>query len=520
MTPLFLFHFSASAMAATIYVDVGESVQTAMNSASPGDTIILAGGTYEEDLSTEVDGTEADPITVTAEEDAPATITARGEVLQIDHAHWVFENILFDGQFGESDTIDIKDGAHDTVLRNVTVSRSGRDCIDMGAPSNVRILNSEIHSCLWFDEDDDERKDAHGITGGAVRDLSIIDTVIHTVSGDALQFDPGRDTRGWNSIVIQGCELYAEPLTEDTNGFRAGQTPGDNAIETKVHPDAERARLLIEDTTIRGFKDGLDIDNQAALFIKEGVDATVRRTIIRDSEIGIRAKGPTSSRPKGAHLRVENSVLYDLEEGIRFEDNVESLEVMFTTFGVNIATPLVEDGPTDEAPAFTNNLFTVPEVPTFAPETAGNRATTAEHYVNAEARNHRLTEDSSAIDAGVEIDDILLDFDQLERTIGEAPDAGAFEFGQEIPEDTGDPDDTGFNLDTGEASGDDPSVPDEADTGIETEPGVPGIGAAEQVGEKGGCGCTASPARGTAILWLFASFVAVFRSKARPFTGQ
>ena len=129
MIGILLHYAMASATAATIYVEVGESVQTAMNEASPGDTIVLAEGTYEEALSTEVDGSEGSPITVTAEADAKATITARGEVLQIDHAHWVFENINFDGQFGESDTIDIKDGAHHTELRNVTVSRSGRDCI-------------------------------------------------------------------------------------------------------------------------------------------------------------------------------------------------------------------------------------------------------------------------------------------------------------------------------------------------------------------------------------------------------
>ena len=518
MIGILLHYAMASATAATIYVEVGESVQTAMNEASPGDTIVLAEGTYEEDLSTEVDGSEGSPITVTAEADAKATITARGEVLQIDHAHWVFENINFDGQFGESDTIDIKDGAHHTELRNVTVSRSGRDCIDMDAPEHVQILNSVIHSCLWFDSDADEREDAHGITGGAVQDLSIIDTVIHTVSGDALQFDPGRDTRGWNSIVIQGCEFYTEPLSEDTNGFRSGQTPGDNAIETKVHPDADRARLLIEDTTIYGFKNGMDIEDQAALFIKEGVDATLRRTVIHGSEIGLRVRGPTSSRPKGAHLRVENSVLYDLEEGVRFEDNVESLEVVFTTFGMNVASPVVEIGTTDVVPTFTNNLFTIPTLPAFASEEKGNRATTSDHYVNPDGRNHRLTEGSPAIDAGVEIADIILDFDRLERTIGDAPDAGAFEFGQEISEDTGDINDTGLWEDTGEAPSGDTDAPSGDDTGIEVEPDVPGIGAAEQVGEKGGCGCAAKPSRETTLLWLFASFVAVFRSRKRSAT--
>ena len=70
----------------------------------------------------------------------------------------------------------------------------------------------KIHQCLWFDEDEDERRDAHGVTGGAVTNLTIKDTEIHTFSGDAIQFDPGRWEPGWNDIHISGCKLWLEPL--------------------------------------------------------------------------------------------------------------------------------------------------------------------------------------------------------------------------------------------------------------------------------------------------------------------
>ncbi len=67
----------------------------------------------------------------------------------------------------------------------------------------------------------------------------------------------------------------------------------------------------------------MDFSNQAALLLKENVDVTVSRTLIRDSEIGLRVRGPTA-RP-GAHVSVDNCVIYDVSVGVRYEDNVESL---------------------------------------------------------------------------------------------------------------------------------------------------------------------------------------------------
>lgn len=511
MLGFFLHHLSTGALAATVYVGTDESIQSAMNDASPGDTIVLAAGTYSEDLSTEVPGTEDAPITVMSGDDGRATITALGEVLQIDHPHWIFEDLVFDGQFGDSDIIDINDAADHTRLSNVVVQRSSRDCIDMGAPSHVRITDSEIHSCLWFDDDEEEPRDAHGITGGAVQNLSIVNTSIHRVSGDAIQFDPGRSAPGWNSIVIQHCRLYAEPLTEDTNGFRTGQTPGDNAIDTKTNPEAERASLVIEDTVVWGFANGMDVSDQSALFIKEGVDATIRRTIVRNSEIGFRIRGPTSARPEGAHVRIENSLLHDLDVGIQFEDDVEALTVLHTTFGVNVTTPLVEDGSTATVPVIRNSLFTVPTLPSIALESEGNRATTTDSFVNSAARNHRLTGESNAIDAGIEIADVTTDFDELDRWIGMAPDAGAFEYGQEVTMDTGEHGDTGgpdtgdFDSDTGIAAPTEPTEPE--------EPSVPGIGAAERVGEQGGCSCSASTRLNTGLLWALGGLLVAVRSR-------
>jgi hypothetical protein len=517
MFGLFFYCVMPNAFATVTHISVGDSIQTAFNDATPGDIIVIAEGTYNEDLSTESGGSDDAPILVRAAEDATVIITALGEVLQIDHPYWTFEDIIFDGQFGSSDTIDINDGADHTRLTRVEVRRSGRDCIDMGAPSGVTIEDSKIHQCLWFDDDDDERRDAHGVTGGAVTNLTIKDTVIHTFSGDAIQFDPGRWEPGWNNIRISGCQLWLEPLAVDLNGFLAGQVPGENAIDTKTFANGERASLVVEDTEVWGFRDGVDFSNQAAFLIKENVDAVFRRVVVHDSEIAFRLRGPTDIRPQGAWVTVENSLIYDVEVAVRFEDNLEQLSMVFTTFGMGIDHALVEVESYATVPDIRNSLFVEMDLPSFAAASDGNVAATSDALEDPDGRDHHLTEGASAIDAGILIEDISEDLDGGERFIGEAPDAGAYEYGQSVEEDTGfdDLNDTGDSAenDTGTDLQDDGPPEDEP-------PEKMGIGAAESVGEKGGCGCSGSPNPPRIWPWILVLSACLTRRKMTTNVGS
>ena len=482
MFGLFFLCVMPNAHATVMHVSEGESIQAALNDATAGDIIVIAEGTYSEDISTESSGSDEAPILVRAADDATVIITAPGEVLQIDNSYWTFQDLIFDGQFGTSDTIDINDGGDHTLLSRVEVRRSGRDCIDMAAPSGVTIEDSKIHQCLWFDDDEDERRDAHGVTGGAVTDLTIRDTVIHTFSGDAIQFDPGRWEPGWNNIRISGCQLWLEPLSVDLNGFNAGQVPGENAIDTKTWPDGERASLVVEDTEVWGFQNGVDFSNQAAFLIKENVEAVFKRVVVYDSEIAFRLRGPTDTRPQGAWVSVENSLIYDVDVAVRFEDNLEHLSMVFTTFGMGVEQALLPVDSEDTVPDIKNSLFVELDLPSFAAESDGNTQADADDLEDPDARDHHLTEGASAIDAGIEIEEITEDLDGGERFIGMAPDAGAYEFGQVIEDDTG-------LMDTGDPEEEDTGGDVQDEPGDDEPPGDPGIGAAESVGEKGGCGC-------------------------------
>jgi len=493
---LWLSLFLPYAAAADLTVNPGESIQATMNEAVPGDVIVIMAGIYDEDLSTESDGTEASPITMRAE--GEVIITAPGEVLAIDHAYWVFEDLIFDGQYGSADTLDIDDDANHLRLVRVEVRHSGRDCIDMGAPTGVSIIDSEIHHCLHYDADDDERVDAHGITGGAVQDLSILGTDIHTFSGDAVQFDPGREAPGWDNIVIRDCRFWLAPLTENENGFEIGQVTGENAIDTKTVPDGSRATLLIEDSSFWGFKDGIDFSNQAALLLKENVEVTISRVRIFDSEIGIRVRGPTDTRPLGARVRVQSSLLYNLDIGIRYEDDIEDLELYHLTFGTGVETFFDAAGAETDAPDVRNTIFLGAELPIEAGDDAANLTASVDDFIDSDSHDYHLAPDSPAIDAGQTLAGVETDLDNQPRIEGSSPDIGAFEYGHDV--DTGDIGDTGEWPDTGDndtpPDGDDTDTPaQDQDTGLDTEVAPTGIGAAGVVGELGGCGCASNSQR-------------------------
>jgi len=509
----------STATAADVTLEPGSSIQDAINDAAAGDTITLSAGTYEEDLSTETHGTAEAPITLTAAEDADVIITASGEVLQVDHAYWIIEGITFDGQYGNADTLDIGDAANHTRLENIEVRNSARDCIDMGAPQGIQISNSSIHHCLYFDTDDGERLDAHGITGGAVRDLRIENTDIHTFSGDAIQFDAGRAAPGWNDIHIEGCRFWLEPLDEDTAGFLVGQVTGENAVDTKTWNEADEANLTIVDTEAWGFKNGLDISNQAAFLFKENVKVTLKRVRVHDSEIAFRLRGPTSARPKGATVHMENILVYGVDVGIRYEDELNSLTIWHATFGSGIGTLFQEADSESTDPNIQNSLFLIDVLPEEVDTDQANLLASNEDFVDADEGDHRLVETSNAIDAGTTISGISTDIDGLDRVVGPAPDVGAHEYGVVVVPDTGDAD-TG---ESGEEDGDGGGGPDEPDdTAAPTDDreDVGGIGAAEQVGEKGGCGCSTQPIKKSPFALVLLLALGIARRRKKNSTAQ
>jgi hypothetical protein len=400
------------------------TIQAALLVAQPGDVVLVRTGTYTEAIRTVRHGSAGAPITLRADDaSGPVVITIRGTVLQIDHSFVVVEKMTFDAAYAARYVITIGDSIESVVLRGVQVRRSSRDCIDVGAAVNVLIEDSLIHRCL---NPTGGRTDAHGLVAGAVRGLTIRDTEIHSFSGDAIQLNRTgtRFAPGWDQVLIERCRFWLEPLREAENGFRAGTVPGENAIDTKVAPGSPRARITIRDTQAWGFGGG-SIRLQAAFNLKENIDATLDRVTVWDSQIAFRVRGDGLG-PSGAWVRIFNAVLYRVDVGVRYENDIERLRVWNATFGLGIGRAFEEASSKNVTPDVRNVVFLSPTLPREATGTS-NLAVDHKAFVNAASHDYRLSAQSPALDAGASLQEVATDRGGISRPQGRAYDIGAHE---------------------------------------------------------------------------------------------
>jgi hypothetical protein len=398
-------------------------IQDALNIARPGDTITLRAGTYGEGIRTVRHGTSDLPIRLRAAGNRGSVlITAPGRVITINHSYFTIEGMVVDGQYGMSDTIRTSTGASYLTIRNTEVRRSTQDLIDItGSPTGVLIENCLIHHAL---NAANGRTDAHGVAAGAVRNLTVRNTEIHTFSGDALQVDPGRAAPGWTGLTLDSVRMWLAPLPAAENGFAAGTVTGENAIDTKANASLARATLTIRNTTAWGFRDGL-IGNMAAFNLKENVDATLDGVTVFDSEIAFRLRGGGTSGT-GAWVTLKNTVVHDVLTAYRYEDNIESLHIWNGTIGRQVTRPFQAASST-RAGLDVRNLLILGSRPVEAADRS-NLAVSQLAFVDAAQHNYHLAPSAPAIDAGTTIAGVPTDRDGVPRPVGIGYDVGAYEW--------------------------------------------------------------------------------------------
>ncbi len=264
----------------------------------------------------------------------------------------VYENYLVDGQWGTGNRVKIT--ADDVTLRNCEIFNCGGNGVGVFA-KNVVIENCKIHHCLKgaFAQ----QQDAHGITG-YWKNLTIRNCEIHHVSGDAVQFDPDRKSTG--KVEIEDCTFWTGPLPADAAGFKKGERPGENAIDTKTPAKQERCVMIVRNCYFHGWNQPGQISNMAALNLKENVLVKVENCLLRDNEIAFRVRGPGARG--GANVEIKNCAVYDSPVGVRIEDKAENLKIDKLGFGKGVTRkyhilnnktgPGYENRGEYEAPAF------------------------------------------------------------------------------------------------------------------------------------------------------------------------
>jgi hypothetical protein len=236
----------------------------------------------------------------------------------------VYENFRVDAQ-GKGGNI-VKITADDVTLRNCEIFNGSGNGVGVFG-TRVVIENCRIHHLLsgTFEE----QHDAHGITG-RWGDVTIRNCDISHISGDCVQFDPDRKSRG--SLTIEHCHLWA--------------------FDSKTMPDGERNKLIIRHCHMHGWSQPSQIQNRAALNLKEHIDAIVSHCVFDDNEIAIRARGPGGRGD--ARVRIEDCAIYRSEVGVRAEDKIENLKLVCTAWGEGVKSRVEFHGGKNP-PGFENN---------------------------------------------------------------------------------------------------------------------------------------------------------------------
>ncbi len=247
----------------------------------------------------------------------------------------VYENILIDGEWIDSTLVKIT--SDNVILRHCEIRNGRHNAIAVYA-KNVVIESCKIHHLLagTFQE----QRDAHGITG-CPQGLTIRNCDIGLVSGDAVQFDPGRGP--WDHVVIENCTLWTAPLTLDAAGFQKGQRPGENAVDTKQSETNARSRIIIRNCRMFGWRQPAAISNMAALNLKNHIEATVEQCVLHENEIAFRVRGGTGEYG-GAHVAIDRCAVYDSLVAVRAEDKIHNLKIRRLGIAADGTLPFKEAG--------------------------------------------------------------------------------------------------------------------------------------------------------------------------------
>ena len=300
-----------------------------------GDTCHFNGGdTFSRDLTNTVDGSVSARITFTSYGGGQAVI--RSFTNEGDYV--TFSNLIFDGEKTAVRPLRVQNCDH-VIYDGVTCRNALRNGLEITNVPNITVRNYTANKLLrgTFTTDGAQVEDAHGISVSDGVNLTISGTSdISQVSGDALQVDPDRLAICTVNVTEGPHTWYTAPLTEDFNaGWLTGNTPGENAIDTKV-ATGQRMTLNVENLTCYGWQNG--IPNMAALNIKEGVDAVFNRCTFYNNEIALRFRGPDPD------ITIKNSLLYDNNRALRVEDGLANLKVYHNTFGDGNTTVVEEAG--------------------------------------------------------------------------------------------------------------------------------------------------------------------------------
>jgi hypothetical protein len=361
----------------------------------PGDKVLLKRGevwTGNLEVGEDSDGDASHPITFGAygigKDPSIRRVTLRGDYV-------VFENLVIDHNKETGDALRLR-GAKNCILRHLIVRNGLADGIDAADADGLLVDSCLVHHFLAGSFT--QQADAHGIVATDTQGLIIRNTEVHHVSGDSFQADPNRNDP-CDDILIEDCYFWTSPLSEDFNErWFAGQTPGENAIDTKVSKtrweSARRMRINIRNIRAHGWINDGFISIRAAFNMKEKIEAIFDGVTVYDCHVAFRLRGSLGN----ANVTLTNAVIYNCEKAIRAENGLSNLRIYNSTFGDGIDTQFqIVAGDNSRTWDIRNNVFV--DSKHAVASANNNKIVNAHDFVDNSRRNYYLKHESGFMDA-------------------------------------------------------------------------------------------------------------------------
>ena len=411
-----------------------KTIAHALALTKPGDTVIVADGTYGESLELRRGGdSDARRVTLQAEHPRMAIIAPKGRALTLEADYVTARGLVFDAQYGNNTCVWAKgQGIHfiDCEIRRAgRITGPGRygDGLQFFDSRDGLVQDCYIHHNLA--SDGTSRDDSHGVRFTHSYNMTVRGCKIELCSGDCIQADPSREP--WDNVLVEDCELYGgrmppnDPFAHPR--YPPTMVPGENGIDTKCDPEAPRPRIVIRNCLVGGFRG--PIGNAAAFNLKERCDALVDRCTVFDNVICFRLRGPGSRG--GSHVTVTNCVMHSSDIGVRYENKIEQLRLWNNTWGGAIREAFLSGGGYGEGFEVKNCLFLAPSKPSEASDPSNLAVSTSAFVVAADndwgQGDFHLAPGSPAIDRGVALEQVKTDGDGVPRPQGAGWDVGAYE---------------------------------------------------------------------------------------------
>jgi len=274
----------------------------------------------------------------------PALTSYRDDLVrQVYHSYFVVAithyGYLYAHDNGEGTLIPyeqwLDDNGNYAIIRNCEVRNSRADGI-LVASDSVVIENTKIDQMLGGTIS--AQHDSHGVHVTHSRHTLIDHCEISRVTGDCLQSDndESNDAHGqlWDDIVIQNTKLYTDTLTENMGDWNIGESPGENATDTKTFNDKTamgwRPKIFLYNNEVYGWTVNGYIARRAAIHPKFDVDHIIDGLLIHDNQYAFRILGELGIYGNKSwgdpHTTITNVIAYNNGEADNGDSGVMRME--------------------------------------------------------------------------------------------------------------------------------------------------------------------------------------------------